>query len=88
MFGLVGGTAPTALKDGPMPLYEYQCGACSKQNTLMQSIHVKPGDTLCPSCGSSHMERLISRFAAKTYGTGDADPSGGTGCSSGACNVT
>ena len=54
----------------------------------MQSIHVKPGDTLCPSCGSSHMERLISRFAAKTYGTGDADPSGGTGCSSGACNAT
>jgi putative FmdB family regulatory protein len=71
-----------------MPIYEYQCEGCAKSFSLMQSIHTGPGQTVCPSCGSTSVERLISRFAAKTYGSGDADPSGGTGCSSGACGAT
>lgn len=63
-----------------MPIYEYQCAGCSNQFSLLQSIHIKPGETACPSCGATRVERLISRFAAKTYGSGDADPSGGTSC--------
>ena len=66
-----------------MPIYEYQCTGCSNQFALMQSIHTKPGETACPQCGTTRVERLISRFAAKTYGSGDADPSGGTSCSHG-----
>lgn len=66
-----------------MPIYEYHCAGCSNQFSLMQSVHTKPGETACPQCGTTHVERLISRFAAKTYGSGDADPSGGTSCSHG-----
>ena len=66
-----------------MPIYEYQCGSCMKQFALRQSVNVQPGQTACPSCNSQSVERLISRFAAKTYGASDADPSGGTSCSSG-----
>ncbi len=61
-----------------MPIYEYHCAGCASQFSLMQSVHTKPGDTVCPKCGTASVERMISRFAAKTYGTGDADPSGGT----------
>ena len=64
-----------------MPIYEYQCESCHKQFALRQSVSIKPGETACPSCRSQAVERLISRFAAKTYGAGDADPSGGTSCS-------
>ena len=65
-----------------MPIYEYACPACRKQFALRQSVHVQPHETVCPSC-NSQVERLISRFAAKTYGAGDTDPSGGTSCSHG-----
>jgi len=69
-----------------MPIYEYQCGSCMKQFALRQSVNVQPGQTACPACSSQTVERLISRFAAKTYGAADADPSGGTSCShGGAC---
>jgi putative FmdB family regulatory protein len=64
-----------------MPIYEYHCASCSRQFALRQSVNIKPGETVCPSCRSQAVERLISRFAAKTYGSGDADPSGGTSCS-------
>ena len=70
-----------------MPIYEYQCEGCTKQFSLMQSVHTNPGETVCPACGTARLQRLISRFAAKTYGAGDADPSGGTSCSSGHCGA-
>ena len=52
-----------------MPIYEYQCGSCMKQFDLRQSVNVQPGQTACPACSSHSVERLISRFAAKTYGS-------------------
>ena len=66
-----------------MPIYEYRCASCSTQFALRQSVNITPGETVCQSCRSQTVERLISRFAAKTYGAGDADPSGGTSCSHG-----
>jgi putative FmdB family regulatory protein len=66
-----------------MPIYEYQCASCMKQFALRQAVNVRPGETVCPSCNSKTVERLISQFAAKTYGAADADPSGGTSCSHG-----
>ena len=66
-----------------MPIYEYQCETCAKPFALRQSIQIRPGETACPVCGSTHVERLISHFAAKTYGSADADPSGGTSCTRG-----
>ena len=66
-----------------MPIYEYRCASCSTQFALRQSVNITPGETVCPSCRSQTVERQISRFAAKTYGAGDADPSGGTSCSHG-----
>ena len=46
-----------------MPIYEYQCEKCRKRSsvlTLRVSERVKP---VCEHCGSTHMRRLMSRFA-------------------------
>jgi putative FmdB family regulatory protein len=43
-----------------MPLYSYHCPKCDNEFELL----VRSGDTsTCPSCGSSEVERLLSRVA-------------------------
>jgi putative FmdB family regulatory protein len=44
-----------------MPMYDYRCSDC----TQVHEVFVRsPGDDLssCPSCGSVHVERLLSPF--------------------------
>ena len=46
-----------------MPIYEYECQSCNK---FFQTLVMKPEDEdslLCPNCGSSNLNRLISRVA-------------------------
>ena len=62
-----------------MPLYEYLCGECSKSFTILQKTQVKPGDTLCPYCGDTDVQKQFSTFASK--GTGSSESSdGGQSC--------
>lgn len=45
-----------------MPLYSYRCTGC---NTAFEAL-VRSSDTpTCPSCGSEHLERLLSMPAAE-----------------------
>ena len=43
-----------------MPLFGYKCRACGLQTELLVRADEK---VLCPECGSSKMERQMSRFA-------------------------
>jgi len=79
-----------------MPLYEYQCTACSKRFELRQKFSDPPAQQ-CPDCGGE-VSKLISTaafslkgggWAAEGYGHGKgtdapACPSGGScaGCPS------
>jgi putative FmdB family regulatory protein len=47
-----------------VPIYEYECGNCSRRvSVLIRSLasHEAPR---CPRCGSSILTRLMSRFAS------------------------
>ena len=50
-----------------MPIYEYECRDCKKIFTAALSIREhEEKKTVCPGCGSSMVEPLISSFTAKT----------------------
>ena len=51
-----------------MPLYEYACDECSESFTLLQTTHVKPGETICPKCGTTHVKKRFSTFSSKISG--------------------
>jgi len=69
-----------------MPMYEYQCGQCAEKFSLLQSVHVKPGETVCPHCGTHKINKLFSTFASRVEGGESAPPSAGShGCGSGGC---
>ena len=70
-----------------MPLYEYQCDACSHRFERIQKFSDPPIDT-CPTCGGS-VRKLISSPAIQFKGSGfyindyAKKPSGDSGKSSG-----
>jgi putative FmdB family regulatory protein len=69
-----------------MPLYEYVCEECSEDFTLLQTTHVKPGETICPKCGTTHIQKRFSTFSSKVAGEtgfsggGHSCPPTGCGC--------
>lgn len=46
-----------------MPIYEYRCQDCQKRNTYLL-LTANTATPSCKHCGSSKLERLMSRFAA------------------------
>jgi len=47
-----------------MPIYEYQCHDCRKRSAILTLNLRNSSPVSCTHCGSSHMERLLSRFAS------------------------
>lgn len=47
-----------------MPIYEYSCQACGRKSSVLVLNPRNPSVATCRHCGSSRMERLLSRFAA------------------------
>lgn len=47
-----------------MPIYEYRCLACQKRSTVLILSLANSSEASCKHCGSSQLERLLSRFAA------------------------
>lgn len=47
-----------------MPIYEFQCRDCRKRSAVLILSLRNPSPVSCTHCGSSHMDRLLSRFAA------------------------
>jgi putative FmdB family regulatory protein len=47
-----------------MPIYEFRCLACQKRSTILILSLANQSAVMCKHCGSSKVERLMSRFAA------------------------
>src|SRR5215218_9332540 len=52
-----------------MPVYEYECGACSHRFEEWQKISDKPIKT-CPKCKAKKVEKLISATSFQLKGGG------------------
>ena len=52
-----------------MPIYEYECSACSHQFETMRKVSDEPL-TKCPVCGKDGLQKLISKVAFRLKGTG------------------
>jgi putative FmdB family regulatory protein len=78
-----------------MPIFEYTCRDCSK--AFEELVLGQEETIICPHCGSTKTEKLMSCCRSKVGGGQDADasigsaapaPSGGgcAGCSGGSCS--
>lgn len=81
-----------------MPIFEYVCKKC--KNQFEELVFSQDEQAVCPSCGSTKTEKLISCCRSKMGGGPDMDasigqassapsaPSGGgcAGCSGGSCS--
>jgi putative FmdB family regulatory protein len=69
-----------------MPMFEYRCEDCG---TSFEKL-VRNSDTAgpeCPSCGTAHVAKQLSVFAAVSAGPRrDPAPMGG-GCAAGMCRT-
>ena len=54
-----------------MPIYEYRCRECRKKFEKIVLSSTASSRTVCPKCGASKAERLVSRFATASKGGGD-----------------
>ena len=52
-----------------MPLYEYQCDACSNRFERIQKFSDPPAD-VCPTCGKGPVRKLLSSPAIQFKGSG------------------
>jgi len=46
-----------------MPIYEYRCNQCRKKVSILTLRVSEKVDERCEHCGSTHLTRLLSRFA-------------------------
>jgi putative FmdB family regulatory protein len=69
-----------------MPLYEYQCNACSRVFDLLRPYH-RADETLdCPICGSDRVRRKMSVIALRMEERANRAESQTTGaCCGGRC---
>lgn len=80
-----------------MPIFEYVCKKC--KNQFEELVFSQDEQAVCPSCGSTRTEKLMSCCRAKVGGSGaeaGAEPTGASapstpsrsgcaGCSGGSC---
>jgi putative FmdB family regulatory protein len=64
-----------------MPIFEYLCDGCGTK--FEKLVRRSDDDTLCPSCGDSHVTTQYSTFAARANGAAK-EPAMGS-CPSGMC---
>ena len=53
-----------------MPIFEFMCTDCNEPfEELVRSANAVD-DVDCPTCGSTHVNKMISTFASRVAGTG------------------
>lgn len=65
-----------------MPIYEFACKKCGHE---FEDLVVDSSPCICPACGSTDTEKMMSASARHKKGDGYADtsysaPSSGSGC--------
>lgn len=69
-----------------MPMYEYGCTTCASKFDLLRRMDQADTGIICPQCGSNHVQRKLSVFAAHSKdssGKVSTVASTGGGCCSG-----
>lgn len=71
-----------------MPIYEYHCDDCGKQQEHLQKMSDQP-IAKCPACGGSHYHKVMTAAGFQLKGSGwyetdfknsGSKPAGGHGC--------
>ena len=65
-----------------MPIHEYACHSCGKVFEAFLLRRADEAEVACPECATREVERVISRPAALSVGSGASAPRGG-GCATG-----
>jgi len=59
-----------------MPIYEYKCKQCGETFEEFQNVNEGNEKLVCPSCGTTKPERIMSAFASAGGSKGEsASPS-------------
>jgi putative FmdB family regulatory protein len=69
----------TQIKEGNMPLYEYECGACKERFEMIRRMSERDYKVECPKCGKKQAQRLLSCFSTSS----DSNKSAGASSSCG-----
>ncbi len=80
-----GAPEPFSLARAPssqMPIYEYACRSCGKVFEAFLIRRTDEAEVACPVCATREVEKVISRPAAVSAGSGAMAPRGG-GCAPG-----
>lgn len=64
-----------------MPIYEFVCQSCGEPFEELMWTSSEIDEVVCPQCGSRHVKRKMSAFAA----IGGGRSSGGRASGGGAC---
>ena len=59
-----------------MPIYEYRCNECGKVFSRLQKVGATADGVVCPECGSSAVDRMLSTFASASSSAGTGAPCG------------
>jgi len=62
-----------------LPIFEYRCKKCGHEFEDLVSVAERDEPRVCPACGATGAERLVSVFAARV--TGGSGGSSGPVCS-------
>lgn len=66
-----------------MPIYEYECKTCDETiELLLRTTTEKP---ICPECGESELEKVLSRPASPAVQGGGLPVSSGESCGAPRC---
>mgnify|MGYP005840304181 CR=1 FL=1 len=75
-----------------MPMYEYECAECHAAFMRLRRMEQDDSDIVCPTCGSTDIQRQISVFAtfSKDNSANLSLPLSGDGmcCSGGTCGCS
>lgn len=66
-----------------MPIYEYECKTCDQTIELL--LRTSTETPVCPDCGESKLEKVLSRPAAPAVQGGSLPVSSGEGCGAPRC---
>ena len=70
-----------------MPIYEFDCKDCGSQFEELVKTYAAEKDVVCPKCGTAHVTKRFSSFAAVAAGSAQSDPyaCSPTGCMKPGC---
>ncbi len=52
-----------------MPIYEYRCSDCGREQEVLQKVS-EPPLTICPACGKPGLQKLLSAAGFQLKGSG------------------